>query len=118
MPITPPIFVRADDLYVFDTVALAESWLEPVDVEPDERAYDAEGRALLVRVVGQVKKGRIWIDQSGARVEITLAEEIPMHAEELRGELVRWLTAVDGAAPLGGLADLVERGRRYAVGRR
>lgn len=115
MPITPPVFVRSDDLYIFDTVADAESWLEPVDVEPDKHGYDAEGRALLVRVVGKVKKGWLGIDQSGARVEVSLAEESPTHAEELRGELVRWLTAIDGAVPAGGLAELVERARRHVV---
>jgi hypothetical protein len=115
MPIAPPIFVRGDDLYVFDAVADAEAWLEPVDVQPGERGYDAEGRALVVRVVGKVKKGWFGIDQGSARVEIALAEESPTHAEELRGELVRWLTAVDGSAPAGGLVELVERARRHAV---
>lgn len=118
MPITPPIFVRADDLYVFDTVEDAESSLEPVDVDPAVRGFDAEGRALSVRAIGEVKKHWIMIDQSRARVVITPAEEIATHVEELRAELVRWLTAVEGAVPTDGLAELVLRAHRHVVGRR
>lgn len=113
MPITPPIFIRADELLVFDSVAQAESCLEPVDVQPDERGYDAEGRALFVRVVGEVKHRWIWIDQSGARVEIVLAEDTPAHAEELRSVLASWLSELEGAPVTASLAELVERGRKY-----
>ncbi|HEX9049461.1 MAG TPA: hypothetical protein VF841_02910 [Anaeromyxobacter sp.] len=109
MAITPPIFVLADELLVFDTVTAAESFLEPVDVEPGERGFDSEGRALLVRVVGEVAKGRFSVNQSRARVEIVLAEEAPTHAHELHDVLVRWLTAVEGAAPSDALAELVAR---------
>ncbi len=119
MPITPPVFVRTDDFPIYGSVADAQLDIEPVDVSPEDRAYDAEGRALAIRVRGEVKKH--WfvrdrlgvIDQSGARVEITLAEEDPTHGEELRAELVGWLTQVEDAPADGTLAELVERARKY-----
>lgn len=104
-----------DDLLIFETLAHAESWIEPVDVSPDDRAWDAEGRALSVRVRGEIKRGWIAIDQHKARVEIVATEDDPTHAEELRTELVAWLGQVEGSTPTGTLAELVQRARRYAV---
>ena len=48
-----PIFIRADELYVFRSKEEAESFMEPVDVEPDERGYDSEVRLLHVVVRGR-----------------------------------------------------------------
>src|SRR6266446_8794504 len=53
MSITTPIFIRADALYVFRSKEEAESFMEPVDVEPDERGYDSEVRLLHVVVRGR-----------------------------------------------------------------
>jgi len=117
MPITPPIFVRSDDLYIFTSVAEAESYLEPVDVEPDEQGYDSEGRLLRVVVRGEVKRSGISIDQSRARVELVLAEEVPTHAEELRAVLGDWLARAEQVtvSPGDSLSDLVKRARKYAL---
>jgi len=117
MPITAPIFVRADDVYVFQSKEEAESYLEPVDVEPDERGYDAEGRLLHVVVRGNVKHGRWSVDQSRARVELVLAEEVPGHREELRILLADWLQRADGTnhdPAAATLKELVERAERVA----
>ena len=118
MPLTPPVFIRGDDLLIFASIADAESWLEPVDVSPDDSAFDAEGRALHVRVRGEVKRSWTGIDQRGARVEVVVAEENPMHVDELRTELLRWLTAVEGSPPPSGeLHDLVQLARKYVLRR-
>jgi hypothetical protein len=106
IPPTPPIFIVSDDLYILPSVGLAESWLEPIDVEPGQRGYDAEGRLLHVVVRG------------GVRVEIVPAEESPGHAEELRAALSKWLAEVEAAphhltAPL---SELVEAARKHAIG--
>lgn len=116
MPITPPIFVRGDDLLTFTSVEEAESYLEPVDVEPDELGYDSEGRLLRVIVHGEVRRTGITIDQSRARVELVLAEEIPGHAEELRTVLGDWLARAERlpVSATAGLPDLVERARKLA----
>ncbi|HET9492719.1 MAG TPA: hypothetical protein VFR15_00645 [Chloroflexia bacterium] len=47
--IKPPIIVVCDVVYVFDTLAKAESYIEPVDAD-DCTAYDSEGR--LLRLLG------------------------------------------------------------------
>jgi hypothetical protein len=117
MPITPPIFVRSDDFLVFPSVEAAESFLEPVDVEPTDRGYDSEGRLIRVGVRGEVRRGGIGIDQSGARVELSLAEDAPGHADELRAALVTWLEQVEPGTNLASdnLAALVARANRHAA---
>jgi hypothetical protein len=120
MPMIPPIFIRSDDLCVLPSKADAESWLEPVDVQPGEHGYDAEGRLLHVVVRGHVKHGRFGgIDQSGARVELVLAEEVPHHGEELRAVLAEWLARAEAASvkeelDAATLEELVARAARYA----
>jgi hypothetical protein len=116
VPITPPIFVHGDDLLTFESVEEAESYLEPVDVHPDEQGYDSEGRLLEVVVRGEVRRGWISIDQSHARVELVPAEEVPSHAEELRAVLGDWLARVEREVipPTASLPDLVERARKHA----
>ncbi len=113
MPITPPIFIRSDDLLSFSSVEEAASYIEPVDVEPTDKGYDAEGRLLRVLVRGEVKSGPFGIDQRGARVEILQAEETPGHAEELRVLLADWLGRVRPAPdlPSANLSELVARVR-------
>jgi hypothetical protein len=117
MPITPPIFICADDLYAFRSVEAAESYLEPVDVDPGERGFDSEGRLLNVLVRGEVKQGWLGIDQRQARVEIVLAEPNPTHAEELRARLGAWLGLVDRMPELAmaRLSDLVARAKRHVI---
>jgi len=63
LPLTRPARTRGrgfarhrrslDELYVFRSKEEAESFMEPVDVEPDERGYDSEGRLLHVVVRGR-----------------------------------------------------------------
>lgn len=117
MPMTPPIFVRSDGLLVFPSVEAAESFLEPADVEPTDRGYDSEGRLLRVGVRGQVRRGGIGLDQSGARVELRLAEETPGHADELRAALATWLEQVEPGTNIASedLAALVARAKRHAA---
>jgi hypothetical protein len=120
LPITPPIFIRSDDLYTFSSKEEAESFMEPVDVErsPGERGYDSEGRLLHVVVRGKVKYGWLGsIDQSHARVELILAEEVPQHREELHTILSDWLGRGNASASNEELAtatleELVKRALR------
>jgi hypothetical protein len=111
--IRPPIFVYADDLYIFDSVEEAESYLEPVDVEPGEVAYDAEGRLLQVVVRGKVRRSGLGIDQRGAHVELVPVEDEPRHAEELRQALVAWVRRAEPGADVteASTEELVERAR-------
>lgn len=115
MPINPPIFVHADDLYIFASIGEAESWMEPVDVEPGEKGYDSEGRLLRVVVRGDLKRSDFAYR---ARVEILLAEEEPLHAAELRVALAEWLSAVERDPRFleASLPELVEAARKHAVG--
>lgn len=79
-----PIFVveGLDDVYVFPSVEEAALWLEPWWVEQKEgSAYDAEGRLL-----------ELSIDKYNVR--ISLGEESPGHASELRSILISFLNAV------------------------
>jgi hypothetical protein len=117
MPIVPPIFIRGDDLYIFRSVEAAESSMEPVDVEPGERAFDAEGRLLSVLVRGEVKQGWLVVDQHLARIENGLTEADPTHAEELRAILGEWLGRVEKAPELEAapLAELVARAKKHVI---
>lgn len=118
MPMKPPLFVCSDDVYAFASKEEAESFLEPVDVEPDERGYDAEGRLIRVVARGEVRQGRGWVDQSRARVELVLAEEEPSHREELRTQLAEWLRRAGQDSPTletASLEQLVERAASHAA---
>jgi hypothetical protein len=117
MPIVPPIFIRGDDLYIFRSVEAAESSMEPVDVEPGEMGFDAEGRLLSVLVRGEVRQGRLVVDQHLAKVEIGLVESDPTHAEELRTILGKWLGQVEKAPELAAapLAELVAKAKAHAI---
>jgi hypothetical protein len=114
---TPPIFILGDDLYVLPSVEWAQSWLEPVDIGPGEKGYDAEGRLLRVTVRGQVRRGRWTVNQSGARVELQLAEETPAHAAELQAALRDWLGRAEPDVALGDatLQELVQRAERHMM---
>lgn len=115
MPIVPPIFVRGDDLYIFRSVKDAESGLEPVDVGPAQRGFDAEGRLLHVLVRGDVKRRWFGIDQHVARFEVVLVEEQPSHAEDLRTTRADWLGKVEKAPDLATapLAELLARAQKH-----
>jgi hypothetical protein len=112
MPITGPIFVRADDdLLVFRSKEDAESSIEAADVERDERAYDSQGRLLHV----VLRERRRWWERSRAEVELIPAEDAGGHAEELRALLVDWLPRTESAksdlASMG-LQELIQRAER------
>lgn len=80
----PPILVIEwpDDVYVYPSVEEAALSLEPWWVEQAlGGAYDAEGRLL-----------EFWIDKFNVR--ISLGEEAPGHASELRSILISFLNAV------------------------
>ena len=88
----PPIIADSrGDVLVFDTVALAASYMEPVDVRNGEWvAFDSEGRLLTVEVE---PKGR------HERTVLKPGEGIPDHASILRNTLVRYLLRTRLAAP-------------------
>ena len=117
MPIVPPIFIRCDDLYIFGSVEEVESGLEPVDVEPSLRGFDAEGRLLDVLVRGEVRRGWLGPNQSAAKVEVVLVEEQPGHTEELRITLAGWLARIEKAPELAtaSLAELLARTQKHVI---
>lgn len=119
MPITPPIFVLSDELHAFNSMAEAEAWLEPVDVRPDDRGYDSQGRLLRVVVRGEGRSGAIAAEEGDARVVLEPAEAGPGHADELRALLVAWLGRVEPSPDLAaaGLPDLIERAWRRTARR-
>jgi hypothetical protein len=104
----PPIIAdNRGDVLVFDTVAAAESYMEPVDVRNDEYiVFDSEGRFLTPSV------------ESARRGERTLlkdAEPTPAHASEARKTLLQVLMRSSRSAPgmeqmtLAQLIDLMPR---------
>lgn len=113
--ITPPIFVDDDGLLPFDSIADAETFLEPAHTTESARGFDAEGRLLHIRVEGAVKN--VWggTRQRGARVVITLVEETPTHAEELKALLAAELSRAPSRTPRGADRDLSSRSLRDLV---
>jgi hypothetical protein len=91
----PPLFVwEPGDLYVFDDVVSAQTWLEAADVKHgSDVAYDAVGRRLRLRVEGDPPT---WWNRWWRRewVVIECTEDAPSGAGELREILERFLTAV------------------------
>jgi hypothetical protein len=86
---TPPIFLdNKGDLSVFDSIELAEGYVEAIDVRNDEYVgYDSEGRLLSFRIV----------PGPGAYVEyvkIEDAEATPSRSAELRAKIISYLVAV------------------------
>lgn len=110
VPIVPPIFVHGDDLHVFASRSEAESWLE--DCEPEDRAFDSEGRLLRISGRKSWSAGNLVTRKYGG-VTVTLAEDAPTHQEELRRLIADWLPADAHRHSATTLAELV----REAVGR-
>jgi hypothetical protein len=79
----PVVIVEGWDVSLFESVAEAESYLEPVDVSDGVYfGFDAEGR--LSR-----------IETDGVRVRIRTAEKEPIHVEELEDLLRGFLERVE-----------------------
>ena len=58
---TPPLFVIDDDTYAFSCVTAMTQYVEPWDVWPTTRAYDADGRTVALRSSGvQRTKRTVW----------------------------------------------------------
>ena len=98
----PPIFVKFSDeieLHVFATIAQAEGYFEPIDVQNNSSvAYDAEGRLLrLVITDPPIERRRWWggsvIDFYGAW-QLQPAEDTPTHRDALRNALVNFLVVL------------------------
>ncbi|HEV8044371.1 MAG TPA: hypothetical protein VGP38_04265, partial [Rubrobacter sp.] len=79
----PVVIVEGWDVSLFESVAEAESYLEPVDVSDGVYfGFGAEGR--LSR-----------IETDGVRVRIRTAEKEPIHVEELEDLLRGFLERVE-----------------------
>jgi hypothetical protein len=105
-----PIFVveRNGDVAAYDSIVEACAAMESTDVEAGEytAAFDAEGRALAVKVDSPTKRGRFlgleWSQPTPAVIEAL--EERPSHQEELRSLLIAAMRirghAVESGIPL------------------
>ena len=50
-----PFFYRSDDLMSFDSIEGMRQYVEPCDVEEDDRGFDSLGRRIVLRGVGVVR---------------------------------------------------------------
>jgi hypothetical protein len=106
----PPIIAdNRGDLCVFETIAQAESYMEPVDVRNGEYVvFDSEGRSLVPVVASNGNRERTVLKS---------AESTPAHAKALRDALIRFLAKTRFASPspekmsLAQLLDLMPRQR-------
>jgi hypothetical protein len=98
----PPIILYGDgSLDFFKSVAEAERYAEPIDVQNQEyvAAYDSEGRLLELRVETEVVAGLFGLGKiNRERVRIFPAEETATHADELKSLLQDFLQKF-GAPP-------------------
>lgn len=101
----PPIIAdNRGDLCVFETIAQAESYMEPVDVRNGEYVVFDSGGCLLVPVVAS--------NGNRERTVLKSAESTPAHAKVLRDALIRFLAKTRFATPgmeQMDLAQLVSR---------
>jgi hypothetical protein len=88
----PPIIaVSRGDLHAFETIAQAESYMEPVDVRNGEYVvFDSEGRLLVPLVASNGNRERTVLKS---------AESTPAHASDLRNTLLRFLAKTRFATP-------------------
>ena len=103
----PIIADNRGDVCVFETIAQAESYMEPVDVRNGEYVvFDSEGRLLLPAVASNGNRERTVLKS---------AESTPAHAKALREALIRFLVKTRFASPspekmnLAQLLDLMPR---------
>lgn len=80
---TPPIFVVEDiDIGIFDSLEDAQRFLEPWSIKARAgKIYDAEGRLIEAKA-------------DNTRVTLFLAEDMPLHADELTSFLRRFLQVI------------------------
>jgi hypothetical protein len=86
--IEPPVILwNNGDIVVFETVADAQRYVEPVDVQNGEyKAFDAKGQSL--ELIGETRRtGRIFRHESAA-VVIRESQPPGPHRDELRRILV------------------------------
>jgi hypothetical protein len=77
---TPIIIYDKGDVLIFESIEIAESYIEPLDIDA-YIAYDAEGRLLRL------------IDK-GNKVSIKSAETVPTHIDELKQVLITFLNRI------------------------
>ena len=108
------------DVSFYASEEAVDRQLEPWYVEQDYRAFDAEGRRLVLRIERRAVPRR-WLPGrvTHEHVVVEPAEVEPAHSDELAGLLREWLALVGAAAPAldESLAELmteaVERGDLY-----
>ena len=91
-------YIIADglDLNFYSEREAAEAYIEAIDARAHVyRGYDESGRCLK-------------ISPKGESAQITLAEQHPNHADELRDLLVRYLTAIGKPPQTNDLRSLLE----------
>lgn len=95
-PPRPPLLVwESGDLHAFQSVAEAESSLEPPDLRNGAyRGFDSDGRLLALSTAVRRERFLGVLSVSRERVSVALAEESPNHRDELMGILQRFLAAV------------------------
>ena len=95
----PPILLYADGSFdFFKSVAEAERYAEPIDVQNHEYvAYDSDGRRLELRVETEVVAGLFGLGKiNRERVRIVPAEDTATHADELKSLLQDFLPKLGG----------------------
>lgn len=91
---TPIIIAEGWDVYLYNSIADAEGYMEPIDVEDAiYKGYDAEGKLLT-------------ISTDGKKVFISAAEDGPKHARELEDFLRECLARVKEKAAAEQSPDL------------
>ena len=103
-PVAPIFVIDEDDVIVYES---AEVDLEPLDVKAGGLvAYDAEGRLLR-------------LETNRGKVSVSVAEEKPTHAPELKFALRNFLRASDEPLaddPACDLNRLVSASRKFITG--
>lgn len=106
----PPIIAdNYGDVLVFESLAKAESYLEPIDIRNGEyTVFDSEGRLLKQSVIRDLK-GR-------EKVAIILEQDGRRESEKLKTILIQFLSQVlESSQPLEALSleQLVEKAKGF-----
>lgn len=113
----PPLFHFSDDLAVFDSLYAMTRYIEPWDVEESARAFDCQGRRIVLRGVG-VRRTRWSVgggdtlfdaERSGERRPEELAELLREYVHAAGPERFGLRRADVDSTPLDALVTAVGR---------
>ena len=118
----PPVFAVSDDVAAFDSVEEMLAYIEPVDVTPTLKSFDAQGKRIVVksevtstRLHPRRERTLVDLDASGDDAADELATVLRRYLGRVGVDHLGWTSDQLRNAPL---PDLVAQAAKWAALRR